>query len=84
MTVSEMLTRISSHELSEWAAYEQEVGQLGSDWDREVQRQIHYQLQALLHTTVALKTEAGKTNPIPEPTLLPKWNDYATDEDEEE
>lgn len=66
MTVAEMLARISSYELTEWAAYEQMTGPLGPSWRDDVLAAIHEQLQ------VGNRVAGGqaKKNPCPEPKAV--------------
>lgn len=75
---------MDSAELSEWQAYEREVGQFGTEWDREAIRMIHYELQKLQHLTAAFKTPQGKNNPVKEPKPIPRSNDFAKPQDDEQ
>lgn len=45
MTVDDLLTRMSSRELTEWQAYERHAGPIGPAWFGEVIAAIHEQLQ---------------------------------------
>lgn len=45
MTVAQLLSCISSRELTEWQAYEQATGPLGSRYSDDVLAAIHEQLQ---------------------------------------
>lgn len=48
MTCDEMLSRISSHELSEWEAYERAHGPLGDAYAHYKLAELHELLQAIL------------------------------------
>lgn len=63
MTVGELLDRISSTELAEWAVYERDYGPLGPS--------RHDHLAALVASTVA-NTASSKTRFKPA-DFLPKW-----------
>jgi hypothetical protein len=69
MTKSEMLERISSYELTEWAAYEMKNGPLGSQWRDDMTASIHELLQANNYLTGA---SGGKKNPVPKPKAVPR------------
>jgi hypothetical protein len=64
MTVAELLARISSHELSEWMAYEQVAGPLGGA--------RHDQLTAMITHTLA-SIWRGDGPPYPFEQFLPAW-----------
>jgi len=64
MTVGELLARTSSHELSEWRAYEREFGPLGPE-----RGDVH---QALISHTIAASLSTGKTK-FRLADFLPRW-----------
>jgi len=67
-----MLARVSSSELTEWAAYEQVYGPLGSAHDDV----LHALMAALVHNMWAAK---GKGKP-PE-DFMPQWDQRKEDVD---
>lgn len=64
MTVAEVLARTSSHELSEWAAYERITGPLGP-----ARADLH---AAIIAATVA-NSAGGKRKSAPK-DFIPKWD----------
>lgn len=75
MPVDEMLTRMSSFELSEWFAFEQAFGPLDGLWEGEMLRALHVQLQA---------TFRGKDDPEPVPFMERKdWFPLLEKQEEE-
>lgn len=83
MPVGELLRRITAKELTEWQAYEREFGMLGTQWDREVLREIHYVLQCGNYQFAASNTDKGKKPGYPEPKHLPAANEFLKPQDEE-
>lgn len=63
-----MLSRVSSYELTEWMAFEQAYGPLGSRYNGEMLAAIHEQLQ------FANKMAGGED--YPEPKQVPRPNEY--------
>ncbi|MFJ4828390.1 hypothetical protein ACIP79_00390 [Streptomyces sp. NPDC088747] len=74
MTVRELLARIDSHELAEWAAYERFAGPVGNQWRDEVFASLHEQGQALNRMTGAahFTDKKHRKNPAPEPKHYPR------------
>lgn len=71
MTVHELLHRISSHELSEWAAYERVSGPLGP-----ARSEL---LAGIISATVANAMGGGKATPS---DFLPTWDRQPTSAEE--
>lgn len=71
MPVGEMLSRISSYEITEWMAYEKAQGPLLSEYRDDMLASIHEQLQFLCH----LYGSQFEENPVDEPVKLPRPND---------
>lgn len=68
MPVRELLSRIDSRELTEWVAYEEEFGPVGSRYSDEVLAQLKDLLHHYAYYAVGANVPTGKKNPIPEPT----------------
>ena len=83
MTVSELLARIDSYELSEWVAYERAFGPLGSEWRDETLASVQEQLQMSnwLYGEAHWEDNPIEIEPWPRPAGLLESDD---DEDEEE
>jgi len=64
MTVGELLARISSRELTEWAIYERMTGPLGG-----ARADVH----AAMITHAVVNTQRGKRAPIPLKRFVPQW-----------
>lgn len=85
--MGEMLERMSSRELTEWAAYERVAGPVGPLYEQSLLREIHYMQQQQLHAFGSANTDKGKQNPIPKPEHLPaihEWMDELENEDDDE
>jgi hypothetical protein len=65
MTVGEMLARITSTELAEWAAYEQRYGPLGQERDDH--------LAALVAATIANAMRGKKGRRMKLKDFMPSW-----------
>jgi hypothetical protein len=73
MTVRELLARIDSRELTEWAAYEHYAGPLGPSWSDEATALSLESLQQLSHLIGAgLLTDRTHPNPVPPPERVPR------------
>lgn len=73
MTVAELLARISSRELTEWAVYERRAGPLGGR---------RGDIQAAIITAAIYNVNRKKgSKPIDPEKLLPKWDDYQSETD---
>ncbi|MDT0305060.1 phage tail assembly protein T [Streptomonospora wellingtoniae] len=72
-TVEELLARISSRELSEWIAFEKRAGPLG-------QRRGDIHMAVITSAIYNVNRKKGSKAIDPE-KLLPKWDDYQSDED---
>jgi hypothetical protein len=68
MTVQEMLTKVSSYELSQWMAFEKINGPLGAQYSDDMLASIHEQLQAIQF--ILGRMSAGKESPVPPPHRL--------------
>lgn len=73
MTVAEMLDRISSHELTEWQAYEMKNGPLGGGYADHMLAAVVEGLQQVAYVT-GMKY---KTNPVPKPKKVPRPSELA-------
>ena len=69
MTVGELLARMSSRELTEWAAYETVHGPLGP-------RRDDFLAALVAHTIAAVNSEKGKSPDLAK--MLPNWDYQAT------
>ena len=69
-TVSELLERVDSRELTEWMAFEKAFGPLGNDYEKEALATIQDSLNALMFLTGQISY--GQKNPVPEPTKFPR------------
>lgn len=79
------LARISSLELTEWAAYERAYGPINDRWRDDVLAMIHEALQQIMRLQGAahFTSEKRKNNPVPEPKKIPRpWNLYGDVEEE--
>lgn len=83
MTVAEMLSRISSYELTEWRAYELAFGPLDSSYRDEIAASSHEMLQAMRHTMGQLWATDGD-NPVSEPQQLPRPHALYRNPDDED
>ncbi|MFJ9558047.1 hypothetical protein ACIRPH_29940 [Nocardiopsis sp. NPDC101807] len=72
MTVAELLARISSRELTEWAVYERRAGPLGA-------RRGDIQ-SAIVAAAVYNVNRRKGAKPIDPEKLLPTWDDYQSEE----
>lgn len=70
MTVDELLRKISSRELTEWAAFERINGPLGSQYGDDMLANIHEQLQAVQY--IVGKMAAGEDSIVPLPHRMPR------------
>lgn len=78
MPVREMLKRIDARELTEWLAYEEIYGPIGTTYQDEALAAIHEKLQELLHATGAAHlTPKGKENPFSKPEHYPRPSELA-------
>lgn len=78
MTVRELLDRTDSYELTEWKAYEQAFGPLGSAYSEEILAQIH----ELIQTELYMAGAQVKKNPIPIPKKCPRPMEAFKQEDD--
>lgn len=74
-----LLATHSSHELSEWMAFEQVYGPIGMKWDREVQAQLHELAQFQNYLLGAQLSDEKTPNPAPKPE--PLYRPWDMDED---
>ncbi len=65
MTVNELLTKLSSYELSQWMAFERVNGPLGRQYGDDMAANIHEQLQAIQF--ILGRMSAGADSPVPAP-----------------
>lgn len=65
MTVNELLTRVSSYELTQWMAFERVNGPLGRQYSEDMLANIHEQLQAIQF--ILGRMSAGEDSPVPAP-----------------
>ncbi|WP_055563600.1 hypothetical protein [Streptomyces atriruber] len=74
MTVRELLERIDSRELAEWAAYERYAGPVDDSYLAGVLAALHEQVQTLNRMTGAahFTDKKHKKNPAPEPSHYPR------------
>lgn len=87
MTVRELLERIDSRELAEWAAYERVAGPVNDAYLAEVLAALHEQVQTLNRMTGAAHfTDKKHTkNPAPEPRHYPRPHElYESSEEEDD
>jgi hypothetical protein len=67
MTVEEMLARISSRELTEWAVYEEETGPLDAGYRADV-------LAGVVSATVANAMKGKKGKRLKPADFMPDWS----------
>lgn len=92
MTVRELLARIDSRELAEWAAYERYAGPVDDSYLAGALAALHEQIQTLNRMTGAAHfTDKKHTkNPAPEPKHYPrphelhKRDDSSDEEDDDD
>ncbi|MBO2530966.1 MAG: hypothetical protein CW348_14160 [Thermobifida sp.] len=72
MTVAELLARISSRELTEWAVYERRAGPLGG-------RRGDIQAAIVAADVYNVNRKKG-AKPVDPEKLLPTWDDYQSDD----
>lgn len=80
MPVRELLSRIDARELTEWVAYEETFGPIGSRYSDEILAELKDVLQHFSYHQVGSNVPKGKKNPIPEPepTVRPhEWSKKA-------
>lgn len=77
MPVRELLSRIDSRELTEWVAYEEEFGPVGSKYGDEILAQLKDLLHNYAYHSIGMNVPAGKKNPIPEPTSTVRPSEWA-------
>ena len=73
MTVAELLSRISSRELTEWAVYERRTGPLGG-------RRGDIQAAIVAAAVYNVNRKKGAKAVDPE-KLIPAWDDYQSEDD---
>lgn len=88
-----LLATHSSHELSEWMAFERVNGPIGVKWDREVAAQKHEMMQFANHLLGAQLSDDKHPNQVPKAQAVPRpWDpdpemaqgdSWATFDDEE-
>jgi hypothetical protein len=84
MPVREMLSRIDSRELTEWVAYEEEFGPVGSRYSDEILAQLKDLLHQYAYQSVGANVPSGKKNPIPEPEATVRPHEWARKAREQE
>lgn len=81
MTVEELLSKISSYELSEWMAFERVNGPLGQQYSDDMLANVHEQLQAIQF--ILGRMSAGEESPVPAPHRVLRPHEVLTHKNEE-
>lgn len=76
MTFDELLTKISSYELTQWIAFERVNGPLGPQYSNDMLANIHEQLQAVQF--ILGRMSAGEDSPVPQPHKMLRAHEVLT------
>lgn len=85
-SVRQLLSQVTSYELTEWMAYEHVAGPLDNSWRDKVAAETHYLLQWNNFLLGVQCTPKDSKNPVPEPQFIARpWalDDEPEPEEEE-
>ena len=77
MTVDQLMSRVSSFELTQWRAFEKVNGPLGRQYSDDMLANIHEQLQAIQF--ILGRMSAGDESPVPQPHRMPRPHEVMRD-----